>query len=57
MTNRTEETITVAQFKRRLYELGLEIGNVAWHLGNGQDPDPAAEMLEQISDRLLEESK
>lgn len=57
MSNLSEETITVAQFKRRLYDLGLEIGNVAFHLGNGRDPDEAAEALDDLSERLLEEAR
>jgi hypothetical protein len=57
--NRTEEeqSIPLANYRRRLYEIGLEIGNVAFHLGNGRDPDDAAEMLEAIVDRLNEESR
>lgn len=58
MSNPTAEdtSIPLANYRRRLYEIGLEIGNVAFHLGNGRDPDEAAEMLEAIVDRLNKES-
>lgn len=43
-------TMTENQF----YELYLQIGNVAHWLGNGCDPDHAAEELELIMEKLRE---
>lgn len=50
----SEETITVTQYKRRLYDLALEIGNIAHIAYNDGD---VTEKLDEIGDRLLEESK
>lgn len=52
--NPTPESRPMTATENQFYELYLKIGNVAHWLGNGCDPDAAAEELELIMEKLRE---